>query len=356
MDFDHTIAYTFDDVLLVPKYSEIESRKDVCTKARLTDKFTLDIPIIAANMDTVTEVPMMVAMLKNGGVGVLHRFMKNDHMIRCFNDYWAHSVPHRPCPIAFAVGVNDHYRDVFLHLEKNDTLQDALVFVDIAHGDCKRVVETVKTMKKIGVQVVAGNVATHDGTRRLIDAGADAIKVGIGPGSMCTTRLVTGHGVPQLSAIFECSLAADDSNIPIIADGGIRHSGDIVKAIAAGASTVMIGSLLAGCNETPGEIIDIPVDYHPAGVTSVQHKRYRGMASRDAMMGWKNDSETAPEGESMLVRCKGSVKKVISDLVGGLRSGMSYCGAHTLEELYTNASFRLVSGSTVIENKAHGKN
>ena len=343
-------AYTFDDVLLVPKHSNIVSRKDVSLRAKLTRDTHLDIPILSANMDTVTEAAMMIAMRKAGGLGVLHRFMTQKHMIHIVRDLFKR-VDHAHLPLAVSVGVNEYPAELIQYLRENEVFSTTLFFVDIAHGDCDRVLNLIKRLKDEGAQVVAGNVATPGATERLINAGADAVKIGIGPGSMCTTRLVTGFGVPQLTAIMECAYIADCYDIPTIADGGIRHSGDIVKALAAGASTVMIGSLLAGTLETPGEVVG-----RVGSKSDVdKFKSYRGMASRDAMMGWKNDGETAPEGESVLVPYKGSVSKILSDLTGGVRSGMSYCGAQTIDELFREAEFRLVSGSTVIENKAHGK-
>jgi IMP dehydrogenase len=193
------------------------------------------------------------------------------------------------------------------------------------------------------VQVIAGNVATPWGTRTLIEHGADAIKVGIGPGSMCTTRIITGCGVPQLSAIALCVAEARKHDVPVIADGGIKTSGDIVKAFAAGAETVMLGSMLAGCTETPGEI--------QGGM-----KKYRGMASKDAQVSWRGElpKGMAAEGESRLIPCKGSVEHIIMELTGGVRSGMTYLNAQSIVEINKNAQFMEMTSSGMMESKPHG--
>jgi len=345
MKINENTGYTFDDVLLVPQHSDIVSRKKINTETRITKKKWINIPIVASNMDTITDRKMMIEMDRIGGLAVLHRFMPNKNILGHISAAINATSDIYP---AFSVGVNDDYSEILDAIYSMEIEEQCIVFVDIAHGDCDRVVNLVKNIKKKWkkIDIVAGNVATPSATKKLIKAGAVGIKVGIGPGSMCTTRLVTGHGIPQLTAIAECSKVARRYAVPVIADGGIRHSGDIVKALAAGADCVMIGSLFAGCEETPGDLIR-------EGTKRV--KKYRGMASRDAMMGWKNDSETTPEGESVTVLRRGPVKKIINNLMGGVRSGMSYTGAHSVLELQINAEFRVVSSSTIIENKAHGK-
>lgn len=337
--------FTFDDVLLIPRFCDIQSRQDVSLKTRLTRNINIDAPIISANMDTVTELEMMKAMRSMGCVGILHRFMGLDktlEQIRSFDN----------SPLCVSIGVNGDSKerlDLFI-----DFGVDVLC-IDVAHGHSQAVVDMIKTCKRKSgkIQIIAGNIATFLATRMLIDAGADAIKVGIGPGSMCTTRIVTGNGVPQLSAIINCVEAAS-GEVPIIADGGIRNSGDIVKALAAGAETVMVGSLFSGTQETPGEIISDTSS--PLAQFHKQYKKYRGMASNDAMIGWKGRGyHAAPEGESKLVEYKGPVENIVKPLLAGIRSGMTYQGSRNLEELRRNAIFTKVSANSVIENQPHGK-
>lgn len=354
---------TFDDVLLIPQYCTIRSRQDVDTETRLTKNTKIGIPIITANMDTVTESDMMFAMHSLGGLGILHRFLTLENIDHEIRDFLISFSVDGPIPLmAASIGVNNN--DELLQLYRDFGIK--IICIDIAHGHCDRMISTIKKIKDFypEADIIAGNVATRQGTRDLIEAGADAIKVGIGPGSRCSTRLVTGCGIPQLSAIIDCVDVANEYNIPIIADGGITKSGDIVKALAAGASSVMIGNLVAGTDETPGEILTINENgsilcggkkntYNPPGSKLV--KQYRGMASRDAMNGWKGEKyHAAPEGESRMVKCKGSVIPIVQELVAGLRSGMTYCNAKNIEELQKNAIFRRVSANTLIENKPHG--
>jgi IMP dehydrogenase len=243
------------------------------------------------------------------------------------------------------VGVNDDWKERIDKLVSPDV--DSIC-IDIAHGHHDKVFDVLKYIKYNypKLDVICGNVATTMAVKELINAGADAIKVGIGPGSMCTTRIVTGVGVPQFTAIMECARCAG-TEVPIIADGGIRNSGDIVKALAAGASSVMIGSLLSGTSETPGRIIVIK---------GQKCKEYRGMASKDAMVNFKGEvpEGISPEGEATIVPYKGIVHDVLSTLLGGIRSGMTYNDARTIEELTQNAEFRVITSSSVIENGPHG--
>jgi IMP dehydrogenase len=220
-----------------------------------------------------------------------------------------------------------------------------ILTIDIAHGDSVMMFETLDYVKKKypKIDVIAGNTASPEGVRGLIEHGADAVKVGIGPGSMCTTRIITGCGVPQLTAVAMCVLEARKHHVPIIADGGIKTSGDIVKAFAAGAQTVMLGSMLSGCLETPGEI-------------EGGRKRYRGMASKDAQVSWRGELPRgmAAEGEARWVNCKGSVENIVHELSGGVRSGMTYLNAYTLAEINKNARFMEMTASGMMESKPHG--
>lgn len=355
---------TFDDVLLVPRYNEIESRLHVSLKTRLTKEIQINSPIVSANMDTVTGKDMMIAM-HGRGVGILHRFMDIEETKKQLKEVREalRLEPHDiGGPICVSIGAG----------KKGDKRAHAIKYlcdvicIDVAHGHSLQVLKMIESIKNWcqSPQIIAGNVATTQGVRDLINAGADAIKVGIGPGSLCTTRLVTGNGVPQFSAIIECAEEADIYNVPIIADGGIRTSGDIVKALAAGASSVMVGSLLAGTKETPGEIWCINENgqvlaggkdckYNPKGTKLI--KAYRGMASKNAMIDWKGDYHAAPEGEATQVPYKGFVKPIIDDLLAGIRSGMTYQGVDNIEDLQQVAKFRLISPNCLIENRPHGK-
>lgn len=335
---------TYDDVLLMPRHCEITSRTIPSLRSRITKNYTTDIPFIAANMDTVTEEKMAVAMARIGAIGSLHRFLSVEDQCQeiknlvKLKDEFKNLIP------AASVGVKEE------GMRRADALVDAgveILTLDIAHGDSVMMLEVLSYLKKTHphVDVIAGNVAMPDGVKRMIDAGADSIKVGIGPGSMCTTRIITGCGVPQLSAVALCVQEAKKYDIPVIADGGIKTSGDIVKAFAAGAESVMLGSMLAGTLESPGEVV--------GGM-----KKYRGMASKDAQVSWRGNMQKgmAPEGESRMIPCKGSVVDVISELAGGVRSGMTYLNAQELSDINQNALFMEMSTSGMIESRPHGMN
>jgi IMP dehydrogenase len=330
---------TYDDVLIVPSKSAVRSRRDPNLSTRLTRNHKIDLPFISANMDTVTESPMAIAMSKLGGIGILHRFMTLENQLR-----EVRAVKESGAKlIAASIGVNEEGRKSAVQLVKEGV---NILTIDIAHGHSVAMLETIKWLKDSfadKIDVIAGNVATPEATEELIQAGADAIKVGIGPGSMCTTRIITGCGVPQLTAIAWCADVARGHNVPVIADGGLKSSGDIVKAIAAGAETVMLGSLLSGTLETPGEI-------------HYGKKHYRGMASRAAQVSWRGTlpEGMAPEGESTSIPIKGSVKDVILELAGGLRSGMSYVNANELSEIPEKARFMEMSSNGFRESVAHG--
>lgn len=332
---------TFDDVLIVPSKSAVRSRRDPNLGSRVTRHHQLTLPFLSANMDTITESAMIQAMDSVGGLGILHRFMTVEQQVQEVRKVREAGVKR----IAASIGVNGEgqARAAALVAEGVNILT-----IDIAHGHSLAMIETMKQLRdRFGesVDLIAGNVATPEGARELIEAGADAIKVGIGPGSMCTTRLITGCGVPQLTAIAWCVEVAREFNVPVIADGGLKNSGDIVKALAAGAEMVMLGSLLAGTLETPG-----PIHYGK--------KYYRGMASRAAQTEWRGGlpEGMAPEGESTAVAVKGHVRDVVLELAGGLRSGMSYINANTLGEIPEKARFIEMSVAGSQESRAHGLN
>lgn len=468
------IALTYDDVLLVPQYSEVPSRRAVSTRTRLTRGISLEIPIVSANMDTVTESDMAIAMAREGGIGIIHRFMPVAEQVHQISkvkkaESFVVADPIAVPPTATIAEVQrlfdetgtggvlvvDEFRRLLgiittrdLLFEETDgklvtevmrrhvvtapvgttleearrllhehrveklplvdadgrlagliTLKDILkivryplatrdsrgrlavgaavgvrekelgrveellaagadcLVVDIAHGDSLATIEMVRAIRQRfpETQVIGGNVATADGTRRLIEAGADAVKVGVGPGSICVTRLVAGAGVPQLSAVAACAEAASGSGVPIIADGGIRRSGDAAKALAAGASTVMVGSLLAGTDESPGLIMTRG---------GHRYKASRGMASLGAKVvrkaregeGWITQEEIddyVSEGVEAAVPYKGSVRDTLAQLTGGIRSAMSYCGAWTVEELAAKAVFVQMTPGGLAESHPH---
>ena len=462
---DFKTGYTFDDVLLIPQRSRISSRKDTNLQSNLTKNIRLNIPIISANMDTVTESSMAIKIASLGGIGIIHRFMTIDEqisevlsvkrsegivieqpitigkegtvgqvkelmslhkiggiivkdnsnkllgivtkrdlffeyddaksvqdvmtkdlitapegtslddaktifinnkieklpivnssgelvgLITCKDIYMRDKFPISSkdgkgrLMVGAAIGVRDE--DIERAVKLTEAGADTIV-IDIAHGHSDHTINMISKIKdKIGkTDIIVGNVATGEGTKDLIDAGADAVKVGVGSGSICITRIVTGAGVPQLSAILDCVSIANEYKVPIIADGGIRNSGDITKAIAAGASTVMIGSMLAGTDESPGIIVSRP---------NGRYKMTRGMASLGAAvdrriketksMDEEEMLEYVPEGVEALVQYRGQASEVIGKLVGGLRSGLSYCNYKDISELQKNRKFIKITGA-----------
>ena len=309
-------SLSFDDVLLIPKYSDIKSRTEVNTANNL-GKIRLTLPIISSPMDTVTENKMAETMSDAGGLGIVHRYNTLDEQADLLS-----AVNGRK---AAAIGMTGDYleRARFLY---NTSGVDVLC-VDVAHGHHIMMEHCLKTLKdEFGdeVHIMAGNVATLEGFDALASWGADSIRVGIGGGSICSTRLVAGHGVPTLQSILDCAQTLHE-DVKIIADGGIKTSGDIVKAYAAGADFVMVGSLLAGTSETPGEVF--------RNANGKRYKVYRGMASEAAQNAWRGKS-SAPEGISTTIPYKGQTFPVLADLHGGIRSGFSYSGARSFTEFY----------------------
>jgi IMP dehydrogenase len=347
---------TFDDVLLIPSRSDVLPTQ-VSTKSLLTRSIELELPILSAAMDTVTEAPMAIALGRLGGLGVIHRNLAVDAQVAEVRKTKAAGVR-----VGAAVGVAGDADERVAALVAAGC---DLVVVDTAHGHSASVIRMVEKIKvRHRVQVMAGNVATAEGTEELISAGADAVKVGMGPGAICTTRIVAGAGMPQITAVFDCADAAAKHNIPICADGGIQHSGDIAKAIGAGAHTVMLGGLLAGVDESPGEVAITPEG---------RMKTYRGMGSMGAMaargqaaateLGRSRDrygqqdvgefSKLVPEGVEGLVPSQGPLAPLVHQLVGGLRAGMGYVGAATIEDLRTKARFIRISGAGLRESHPH---
>jgi IMP dehydrogenase len=466
-------ALTYDDVLLLPQHSDIDSRRTLSTKSGLTKKISLQVPIVSANMDVVTESEMAITMAREGGIGIIHRFMTiaeqarqigrvkkaesfvvdqpitmaESHTVgdvkqvvdetgtggilildgseklvgivstrdllfeqddskpvteimsrevhtappgtslkeaeRLLHEYRIEKLPlvdadgrvtglvtlkdimkitqfptsTKDARGRLAVGAAVGVRDKEMHRVEAVLQAGAdCIVVDIAHGDSDLEVEMIAAIRKSfpAAQIIGGNVATADGTRRLIEAGADAIKVGVGPGSICVTRIVAGAGVPQLTAVMECAEAARESGVPVIADGGIRQPGDVVKALAAGAGTVMIGSMLAGTDESPGLMMTR---------RGHRYKASRGMASLEAAIKRNqregNDltreeiEDYVAEGVEAAVPYRGAAREVLTQLVGGLQSGMSYSGARSIEELQEKAIFMRMTGAGLRESGPH---
>ena len=340
--YNDTKQLCFDDILMIPQHSNIESRKDVKLSMNLGTDIVLGFPVIASPMDTVCEVDMAVAIAKSGGLGIIHRFMPIEEQIRQVR---LASLYHRVI-VGAAVGAKGSY------LHDAERLVDAgasVILIDTANGHSQYAIDAVRNLKRLfkDVHIMAGNVSTYEGFKALAKAGANSIRVGIGGGSVCTTRLVSGHGMPTLSSILdivEMRNKSKYSNVAIIADGGIRTSGDMVKAFSAGADAVMLGSMLAGTDESPGSLM---ID------ATGKYKAFRGMASAEANAG-KNVAVS--EGISTKVKYKGRVNDVLKDIAGGLGSGCSYSGVNKLKDLYENAMFIEVSSNTNRENKPHAQN
>ncbi len=327
---------SFDDVLLAPRYSDIVSRKEGVDVTSELGSIRLSVPIISSPMDTITEAPMASAMHQLGGLGIIHRYNTIDEQAALIS-----SVSSPGTNVGAACGVTGDY------LERALSAVNAganVICVDIAHGHhvlMKNALHQLRSMLGSDVHIMAGNVATLEGFNDLADWGADSVRVGIGGGSICSTRIQTGHGIPTLQSIIDC--ASSDRDVPIIADGGIKNSGDIVKALAAGADFVILGSLLSGTDETPGDVT------HYDGK---KYKAYRGMASIEAQVDWRGHAASI-EGVSSRVKCKGPVKKVIDTLKAGITSGLSYSGCSNIISLQTRAMFIEQTGSGAVESSTH---
>jgi IMP dehydrogenase len=331
-------ALSYNDVLLAPQYSDIESRSEVNINSELDDHITLFLPVISSPMDTITEGKMVKEMSKAGGIGIVHRYNSILQQTRIVEEAVIDLVDYP----AAAIGVTGDY------LERAKSLVAAgsrILCIDVAHGHhilMKKAIKNLRDTFNESVHIMAGNVATLEAFDALSEWGADSIRVGIGGGSICSTRLVSGHGIPTLQSIVECAKSHYDTKI--IADGGARTSGDIVKALAAGADFVMAGSILAGTKETPGNIF--------TSQDGKKYKVYRGMASASAQKDWRGRS-SAPEGISTTVPYRGGVKAILRDLCGGIRSGLSYSGARNLKELRAKAKFIKQSSASQVESSTH---
>lgn len=370
------IGLTFDDVLLIPSYSNF-TRQEIDLSANLTKKIKLSIPLVSAPMDTVTESKLAIALASMGGIGIIHRNLTVEDQVKEVKIVKTHSASSGQGLLVGAAIAGKNFGERAKALVNS---QVDVIVIDSAHGFTKTIIEAVKLLKKTypKLEIIAGNVATYDGAMGLIKAGADGLRVGMGPGAICTTRIISGMGVPQITAILETAKAARSTNsgqaVPIIADGGIKYSGDIVKALAAGASTVMMGSFFASALEAPGKIVELKEKQVPSRFRSVfkttknkyVFKEYRGMGSVGAMeKGTKIKSEEefhgkdysdrilVAEGVEGLVPIKGSVKEIVNQALGGIRSGMCYVGAINIRKLWGKARFIKITQASLMESHPH---
>ena len=340
-------ALTFDDVLMLPRYSNVLP-VNTNISLSLTKKILLKVPFLSSAMDTVTESNMSIAMAKSGGIGVIHRNLKIKDQSNEVK-----KVKIRNLLAGAAIGTNENDLERARSLLHNGV---DLIVIDTAHGHSEKVLKILSKLKKININIpiCVGNIATGEAAKALYNSGADIIKVGIGPGSICTTRMVAGIGVPQISAIIEVKKALNKKKIKIISDGGIKFSGDIAKALAAGADAIMMGSIFAGTDESPGKKFR---------VKGKIYKQYRGMGSIGAMSSgsanryfqknFKDKSKFVPEGVEGRVEYKGSVSKIIYQLQGGLRSSMGYIGAKNLSEIKKRAKFVKITKAGFYESMVH---
>lgn len=339
----NNLGLTFNDVLLIPQYSDMSSRSEVTLKSRITPNCSIDFPVVAANMDTIVDVDMSIALFRAGSIAFYPRFATPE--IQCQE---IKQILDAGCQVIPSVGIKDSEKN---RVKMLIDMGLKILLVDVAHGHQQSCLDFVKFIKTnyTEVEVIAGAVATYEGAKALYLAGADTVKVGVGPGSACTTRIMTGSGMPQLTAIIECARAAVEFNRPLIADGGMKNSGDVVKALAAGATCTMSGNLFAGCLETPGEIVE---------VDGKKYKSYNGSASATEKnrQYQKNSVDKTPEyikhveGLERRVESRGSVADVINQLKSGITSGLSYSGARNIDELHSKAQFIQVTSSVIYEN------
>jgi len=330
---------SYDDVLLVPQYSDIRSRSEIDISTDLGKGLKLNLPIMSSPMDTISENQMATAIGGVGGTAVIHRYNSIEAQSEMVSNV------EQPCVVGAAIGIGGDY------LERANALVSAgakFLCVDVAHGHHIMMKEALHELRKLfgdDYHLMAGNVATLKGISDLSDWGADSVRCNIGGGSICSTRIQTGHGMPGLHTIMEC--ATTDRDVKIIADGGIKNSGDMVKALAAGADAVMVGSLLAATTETPGAVT--------MDIDGVGWKTYRGMASKEAQIEWRG-KYSSYEGVTTRLRHRGSVGPILEDLERGIRSGFSYSGARNIKEFHSTAQFIRQTASGLYESKAHINN
>jgi len=365
--FISSVGLTFDDVLLLPSYSDF-SRQDIDLSTNLTRRIELKIPLVSSPMDTVTEAKLAISLALLGGIGVIHRNLTIDKQAQEVK-----KVKDKGLLVAAAVGSSSGYEERVKALAVAGV--DAVV-VDSAHGFSKPVIEAIAFIKKKypKLEVIGGNIATFEGAKALIAAGADGLRVGMGPGAICTTRIISGMGVPQITAINETIRASKKAKVPVIADGGIKYSGDMVKALASGASCVMMGSFFAASEESPGKIVSLSREQIPQRFKSslnnrtrlYKFKEYRGMGSVAAMQkGTKIKSEDeyhgknykdrvlVAEGVEGLVSVKGTVQELVDQAVGGIKSGMYYVGCKNIQQLWAKSKFIQITQASLTESHPH---
>ncbi len=361
------LGLTFDDILLLPDYAGFD-RADINLATKLTKNISLSLPFVSSPMDTVTEAEMAIALAKLGGIGIIHRNLPVAEQAEQVRKVRKHNLL-----VGAAVGVSTGFEERVEALIKAGV---SVLIVDSAHGYALPVINAVKIIKKNfpNVDVIAGSIATYDGAEALIKAGADGLRVGMGPGAICTTRIISGMGVPQVIALKETVRAAKKHGVPVIADGGIKYSGDMVKALALGASSVMMGGFFATAQEAPGKKITLTKEQVPQRFQSIFNKdkttyvfkEYRGMGSIGAMkegariksedeFHGKNygDRVLVAEGVEGLVPVKGSVKEIIDQAIGGIKSGMYYVGTQTLKDLHEKAKFIQITHASLTESHPH---
>ncbi len=365
METQLPLALTFNDVLLKPGYAGF-NRAEIKLRTQLTRNIALDTPIVSAPMDTVTEHKLAIALAERGGMGFIHR-----NMTIADQATEVQKVKRKKLPVGAAVGSSAGYEARMEALVKAGV--DVLL-IDAAHGYAAKVIAATRYAKEhFDVDVIAGSVATAEGAEALIEAGADALRVGMGPGAICSTRIISGMGVPQLTALFDTVSVARGHGVPVIADGGLMYSGDVVKALAAGASTVMFGRLFAATSEAPGKTVQLAPEHVPGrfqnilnGAESYAFKEYRGMGSIGAMKrGIEVSSEDEFHGKSYqgdtliaegvegLVPINGTVGQLLDQLTGGMFSGMYYVGARTIPELWQTAQFMRITQASLAESHPH---
>lgn len=358
---------TFDDVLLLPGFSDF-SRDDIELSTNLTKNIKLKLPFVSSPMDTVTESTLAIALAKLGGIGIIHRNLTLKDQADQVQE-----VKKQNLLVGAAIGVSSGYEERVEALVKAGV--DVIV-IDCAHGFSKGVIDVLMAIKRKfpKIEVIAGSIATLDGAEALIKAGADGLRVGMGPGAICTTRIISGMGVPQITAIAETVRSAKKHAVPVIADGGIKYSGDIVKALASGASTVMMGSFFAQTMESPGKVVELTKEQVPHRFQSIfnhtqntyKFKEYRGMGSVGAMQKGAEiksedefhgksykDKVLVAEGVEGLVPIKGTVKELVDQSIGGIKSGMYYVGARTIPELWEKAKFIQITQASLKESHPH---
>lgn len=362
-----SIGLTFDDVLLLPGYSDF-TRGDIDLSTKVSRNIKIRIPLISAPMDTVTESKLAIALARLGGIGIIHRNLSIENQAK-----EVAKVKKEKYLVGAAVGSGKSYQERVKALVKTGV---DVIIVDSAHGNAKPIIDATSFISKNypQIDVIAGNIATMDGAKALIKAGADGLRVGMGPGAICTTRVISGMGVPQITALTQVLKIAKKENVPVIADGGVKFSGDMVKALATGASTVMMGSFFASTVESPGKIITLSKDQVPHRFLSIfdehtvrfRFKEYRGMGSKGAMeKGAKVRSEgefhgkdykdrtLIAEGVEGLVPIKGSVEDLVEQAIGGIKSGMYYVGAKSIKELWNKANFIQITQASLTESHPH---